>query len=87
MKSQSTKLIEKKRPVIGSIIEICIDDKYYTYAQKLQSAHYLFFDYYSIHKIEDSKIIYTLNKLFILPIYRDTYQRPNWKVFNKIERL
>lgn len=84
MKS-TNKLTEKKRPVIGSIIEICIDDKYYTYAQKLQSAHYLFFDYYSIHKIEDSKIIYTLNKLFILPIYRDTYQRPNWKVFNKIE--
>jgi len=26
-----------------------------------------------------------LNKLFILTIYTDTYRRPNWKVFNKIE--
>ena len=52
MKSQSTKLIEKKRSVIGSIIEICIDDKYYTYAQKLEKERYVFFDYYSIYKIE-----------------------------------
>lgn len=85
MKSQSTKLIEKKRPVIGSIIEICIDDKYYTYAQKLEKERYVFFDYYSIYKIEDSKFFDTLNKLFILIIYTDTYRRPNWKVFNKIE--
>ena len=26
-----------------------------------------------------------MNKLFILTIYTDTYRRPNWKVFNKIE--
>ena len=82
---KSTKLIEKKRPVIGSIIEICIDDKYYTYAQKLEKERYVFFDYYSTHQIDDSKIIDTLSKLFIVCIYTDTYRRPNWKVFNKIE--
>ena len=82
---KSTKLIEKKRPVIGSIIEICIDDKYYTYAKKLQKERYVFFDYYSTYQIDDSKIIDRLNKLFILTIYTDTYRRPNWKVFNKIE--
>ena len=67
MKMKSTnKLTEKKRPVIGSIIEICIDNKYYTYAQKLEKERYVFFDYYSIHQIDDSKIIDRLNKLFIL---------------------
>ena len=85
MKSQSSKLIEKKRPVIGSIIEICIDDKYYTYAKKIQKERYVFFDYYNTYQIDDSKIIDRLNKLFILTIYTDTYRRPNWKVFNKIE--
>ena len=67
------------------LIEICIDDKYYTYAQKLEKERYVFFDYYSTHQIDDSKIIDRLNKLFILTIYTDTYRRPNWKLFNKIE--
>ena len=86
MKS-TNKLIEKKRSVIGSIIEICIDDKYYTYAQKLanDAGSLIFFDYYDTSRIEDSRIFNTLNKLFIITIYDSAFKRPNWKIFNKIE--
>ena len=84
---KSTKLIEKKSPVIGSIIEICIDNKYYTYAQKLgnNAGSLVFFDYYDTSRIEDSRIFNTLKKLFIITIYDSTFKRSNWKVFNKIE--
>ena len=84
---KSTKLIEKKSPVIGSIIEICIDNKYYTYAQKLgnNAGSLVFFDYYDTSRIEDSRIFNTLKKLFIITIYDSAFKRSNWKVFNKIE--
>ena len=49
--------IKKQRIIVGSIVEISIDDKYYVYAQILKNGSYAFFDFRSEKQLQDYSIL------------------------------
>lgn len=68
----------------GAILELCIDNQYYVYAQILGKAGYAFFDFASNKRMQEFKILQTREVLFILSVYNDVVTRGKWRKVGKL---
>lgn len=69
---------KRQKITIGAILEINIDNKYYTYAQILGKAGYAFFDYRVEEKLKDYNILLDKPILFITSVYDDVITQGYW---------
>lgn len=76
----------KQRITEGAILEINIDNQYYTYAQiLLKGLGYAFFDFKSENKLLDLSILLESKVLFIVMVYNDVITNGEWKKVGKLE--
>lgn len=69
----------KQRITEGALLEICIENKYYVYAQILKKGlGYAFFDFKSESKLIDFTILMRAEVLFILMVYNDVVTQGKW---------
>lgn len=77
--------MKKQRITTGSILEINIGNKYYTYAQILQNGRGIaFFDYQSNSKLTDLSILPEYDVLFIITVYNDIITQGVWQKVGKL---
>jgi hypothetical protein len=75
----------KQRIIEGAILEICIDNQYYVYAQILtKGLGYAFFDFKSETKIKDLNLLQKANILFIVMVYNDIITKGVWVKVGKL---
>lgn len=77
-------MIKKQRITIGAILEINIDNKYYTYAQILDKGGYAFFDYKNEKHLNDLSILQEKPVLFIVGVYEDVVKKGHWLIVGKL---
>ena len=75
----------KQRITPGSILEININDEYYTYAQILGKASYVFFDYKTEKQLTHYEILLEKPILFITSVYNDVISEGRWLKVGKID--
>ncbi|MNF99146.1 hypothetical protein D3C85_662870 [compost metagenome] len=71
-------MIKKQKITKGAILEINIDNNYYTYAQILGKAEYAFFDYKTVDPLKDFSILLDRPVLFITSVYNDVVNQGHW---------
>ena len=76
---------KKQRIIVGSILEINIEDQYYTYAQILGEGGYAFFDYKATEKLKDYRILLKMPILFITGVYDDVVTEGYWPKVGTLE--
>lgn len=76
--------IKKQRLVVGSIVEINIDNEYYTYAQILNKGVYAFFDYRVEESLQDLSVLLNKPTLFMVGVYDYIIKNNIWKIVGKI---
>jgi hypothetical protein len=75
----------KQRITTGSILEINIDNQYYSYAQILQNGRGIaFFDNKIEDKLIDFSILEKCNLLFIVVVYNDVITQGKWLKVGKL---
>lgn len=74
---------KRQRITLGSVLEINIENKYYTYAQILHEVC-VFFDYRSKEKISDFSILQEVPILFFLGVYNDVITKGIWPKVGKM---
>lgn len=89
MKEQDNKNLEIKTPkrqqmTSGAILEIPINNEYYTYAQILYKSQCAFFDFKSLSPIKDITILANLPVLFITNIYKEVVTKGVWQKIGKL---
>ena len=89
MKEQDNKNLEIKTPkrqqmTSGAILEIPINNEYYTYAQILYKSQCAFFDFKSLSPIKDITILADLPVLFITNIYKEVVTKGVWQKVGKL---
>lgn len=75
----------KQKIIIGSILEINIENEYYTYAQILDKSSCVFFDFKSPTRIDNFDFLASCPVLFILGIYNNVIKHGHWKIVGKFE--
>jgi hypothetical protein len=78
-------MIKKQRITIGAILQINIENDYYTYAQILGKSAYAFFDYKTKEPLKDLYILLDKPVLFITNVYDDVVTKGHWLKVGKIE--
>lgn len=78
-------MIKKQRITSGSIIEINIENSYYTYAQILSKAGYAFFDFKTLEPLKDFSILLDKPVLFITSVYDDVITQGHWLKVGNLE--
>jgi hypothetical protein len=76
--------IKKQRIIVGSIVEISIDDKYYVYAQILKNGSYAFFDFRSEKQLQDYSILQEKPVLFIVGVYDYVIKKNIWRIVGRL---
>ena len=76
---------KRQRITTGSILEINIENQYYVYAQILQNASCVFFDYKSPSPLNDFSILENKPILFIIAVYNDVITKGRWLKVGKLE--
>lgn len=75
----------KQRITQESILEINIENQYYTYAQILKNGlGYAFFDFKSNERLTDFSILNTKKVLFIIMVYNDVVTQGKWLKVGKL---
>lgn len=75
----------KQKITIGSILEININNQYYSYAQILKNSSVVFFDYKTTNKLGDFSNLEKAPILFILAVYNHVITRGRWKKVSKLK--
>jgi hypothetical protein len=75
--------MKKQRIIVGSILEIYIENEYFVYAQILENG-YVFFDYQFKDKLINLEILIEKPILFIIAIYRDVITQGHWLKIGKL---
>lgn len=78
-------MIKKQRIIIGSILEINVENNYYVYAQVLGKANYAFFDYRTTNQLKDFTVLLDKPILFIASVYNDVVTQGHWLKVGKLE--
>lgn len=78
-------MIKRQKIVKGAILEINIENRYYTYAQILGGAVYAFFDYKTEQKLIDFSILENKPILFIVGVYDDVIITGHWLIVHKMD--
>jgi len=76
--------MRRQRITVGSVLEINIENKYYTYAQILTEADCAFFNYKSKEPLKDFSVLENSEILFIVAIYDDIITQGKWLKVGKI---
>jgi hypothetical protein len=69
----------------GSILEINVKDKFYTYAQILKNCSYAFFNYKTIEKIESIEILKSKEVIFIITFHDQIITKGHFLKIGKLE--
>ena len=77
------KPIRQKR-VVGAVMEINIDDKYYVYAQSYPHTQEVIFDYRSKEPLKDLSVLLSAKQLFRVTVYRRVIGSGYWKKVGKL---
>ena len=75
--------MKRQKETIGSILEIKLEDKFYTYAQILDGGT-AFFDYKTSTPLKDLSILNNVSILFIVTVYKDVITHGIWMKVGKI---
>lgn len=81
--TQEIKMV-RQRITIGSILEIRIEDQYYSYAQILTEADCAFFEYKSTERLKDFSILENAGILFIVAVYSNVITQGKWLKVGKL---
>ena len=89
MKKQEKENLENKYPkrqkiIVGAILEIPIDGKYYVYAQILSKGQYAFFDYPSTTPLADFTVLNNVPILFSICVYNYVVNDGIWLKVGKL---
>lgn len=76
---------KRQKKTVGAILEINIEDQYYTYAQILDNSGYAFFDYKSDKHLNDISILKDKAILFIIGVYDDVVTKGHWLKVGNLE--
>lgn len=76
--------MKKQKIIQGSILEINIENQYYTYAQILDKGGYVFFDYKSEKRLTDFSVLEDKPILFIIGVYDDVIKQGHWSIVGKM---
>ncbi len=76
--------MKRQKVTIGAILEINIEDQYYTYAQILEKGNCAFFDFRTHEKIDDFSVLEKSSILFIVAIYKDIITQGHWIKVGKL---
>ncbi|SDG74702.1 Immunity protein 26 [Flavobacterium omnivorum] len=76
--------MKKQKITQGSILEINIENQYYTYAQILDKGGYVFFDYKSETRLTDFSVLEDKPILFIIGVYNDVITQGHWPIVGKM---
>lgn len=74
---------KRQKETIGSILEIPIEDKYFTYAQILPEVC-VFFDYRSVSPLRDFTVLQNAPILFFLCVYKQVITQGDWLKVGKM---
>ncbi len=75
----------KQRITEGAILELNIENQYYTYAQILTKClGYAFFEYETKEKLTDFSILNKCKVLFIVMVYNDVINQGEWLKVGKL---
>ena len=77
-------MIKRQKKTPGSILEICINNEYYVYAQILPTGQCAFFDYRTPTPIKDLKILLDCNVLFFAGVFNDIITSAVWLKVGKL---
>ncbi|MBN9284151.1 MULTISPECIES: Imm26 family immunity protein [unclassified Flavobacterium] len=76
--------MKKQQITKGAILEINIENKYYTYAQILENAGYAFFDYRTEVPLKEFSVLENKKILFIVAVYNDVITQGRWLKVGKL---
>lgn len=77
--------MKKQRIIEGSVLEICVDNNFYVYAQILtKGLGYAFFDYPTNHRLVDLTILQEAKILFIIMVYNNVITQGHWLKVGKL---
>lgn len=75
--------MKRQKETVGSILEINIENKYFTYAQILNGVC-VFFDYRSGEHLKDFTILENAPILFFLCVYKQVITQGDWLKVSKM---
>jgi Immunity protein 26 len=78
-------MAKRQRVTEGAILEINIENQYYTYAQILTESDCAFFDFKSTEQLKDFSILEKSNILFIVAVYSYIINQGMWIKVGKID--
>lgn|GEM_PF-197253 len=76
--------MKRQRITIGSILEINIENEYYTYAQILAHGICVFYDYQARNQLKDFSILENAPLLFFLCVYNQVITQGDWLKVGKM---
>lgn len=78
-------MAKRQRITLGAILEINIDNQYFAYAQILEEAGYVFFDYKSTKRLTDLSVLEKAPVLFMVAVYDNVVTQGHWLKVGKLE--
>lgn len=80
----NTPIIKRQKETPGSILEIDIEGQYFIYAQIVHTLQCVFFDFKSIHHIDDITVLNNKPVLFVASVYSYIITRGYWLKIGKL---
>ena len=70
--------MKRQRRTVGAIVEIDLENSYFSYARILEDASFAIYDIYSADRISNIHDIVNRPVLFIVAVYNDVITRGKW---------
>lgn len=77
--------MKKQRIIIGSVLEININEDYFAYAQVLGKSSCAFFDFRSTERLQDLTVLRSSQILFIVSVYDNVIKEGRWVNIGNLE--
>lgn len=75
---------KRQRRVVGSVMEIHVNNEYYVYAQSYPYEAEIIFDYRTTEPLKDLNVLLTTKELFRVLVFTSVISKGHWKKVGKL---